>query len=119
MAKPYDVIVVGARCAGSPTAMLLAGRGHRVLLLHRASLPADTVSTLVMQPPAVECLQRWALLELVQRTDCPPIRGGVLDFGSFSTEGGPTAEVDATYAPRRTVLDPILAEAAAATGAEV
>ncbi len=29
----YDVIVVSARCAGSPTAMLLAGKGYRVLLV--------------------------------------------------------------------------------------
>jgi choline dehydrogenase-like flavoprotein len=30
MAASYDAIVVGARCAGSPTAMLLARRGYRV-----------------------------------------------------------------------------------------
>jgi flavin-dependent dehydrogenase len=31
----YDAIVVGARCAGSPTAMLLARMGHRVLVVDR------------------------------------------------------------------------------------
>ena len=41
----YDAIVVGARCAGSPTAMLLARRGYRVLLLDRAGFPSDTLST--------------------------------------------------------------------------
>ena len=28
----YDAIVVGARCAGSPTALLLARKGYKVLL---------------------------------------------------------------------------------------
>ena len=37
--RPYDAVVVGARCAGSPTAMLLARRGYRVLLLDRAASP--------------------------------------------------------------------------------
>lgn len=41
----YDVIVVGARCAGSPVAMLLARRGHRVLLVDRSTFPSDTPST--------------------------------------------------------------------------
>src|SRR5436190_517292 len=35
MDKAYDVIVVGARCAGSPTAMLLARKGYRVLVVDK------------------------------------------------------------------------------------
>src|SRR5258706_388720 len=50
---PYDAIVVGARCAGSPTAMLLAGKGYRVLVVDRASFPSDTMSTHVLHPPGV------------------------------------------------------------------
>jgi flavin-dependent dehydrogenase len=45
IANRYDVIVVGARCAGSPTAMLLATSGYRVLLVDRATFPSDTIST--------------------------------------------------------------------------
>lgn len=41
----YDVIVVGARVAGASTAMLLARRGHRVLMVDRATMPSDVVST--------------------------------------------------------------------------
>ena len=37
----YDTIVVGARCGGSSLAMLLARRGARVLLVDRATFPAD------------------------------------------------------------------------------
>jgi flavin-dependent dehydrogenase len=35
----YDAIVVGARVAGSPTTMLLARKGYRMLLVDRASFP--------------------------------------------------------------------------------
>ena len=37
----FDVIVVGARCADAPTAMLLARHGHRVLLVDRSRFPSD------------------------------------------------------------------------------
>src|SRR5687767_8311104 len=57
---PYDAIVVGARCAGSPTAMLLARRGYKVLVVDRATFPSDTVSTHLVHPPGFDALQRWA-----------------------------------------------------------
>ena len=37
----YDAIVIGARCSGATTAMLLARQGHRVLLVDRATFPSD------------------------------------------------------------------------------
>lgn len=46
----YDAIVVGARCAGSPLAMLPARRGHRVLLLDRAHFPSDRLLDLPLSP---------------------------------------------------------------------
>ena len=69
----YDAIVVGARCAGSPTAMLLARQGHRVLLVDRATFPSDTVSTHLIHPPGVAALDRGSGLERVVQTGCPPI----------------------------------------------
>jgi flavin-dependent dehydrogenase len=59
----HDAIVVGARCAGSPTAMLLARMGYRVLLVDRAGFPSDTLSTHYIHQPGVARLQRWGLLE--------------------------------------------------------
>jgi flavin-dependent dehydrogenase len=41
----YDAIIVGARCAGSSTAMLLARRGFKILLVDKATFPSDTIST--------------------------------------------------------------------------
>lgn len=35
----YDVIVVGARCAGSPIAMLLTRKGYKVLVVDKATFP--------------------------------------------------------------------------------
>lgn len=50
----YDAIIVGARCAGSPTAMLLARQGFKVLLVDRATFPSDTVSTHILWPHGAE-----------------------------------------------------------------
>ncbi len=73
MATSYDAIVIGARCAGSPTAMLLARKGYRVLLLDRASFPSDTMSTHVVHPLAAASLKRWGVLDRLLATGCPPI----------------------------------------------
>ncbi len=70
----YDAIVVGARCAGSPTAMLLARAGRRVLLLDRATFPRDTLSTHYIHQSGVARLARWGLLDRLAATGCPPIR---------------------------------------------
>jgi 2-polyprenyl-6-methoxyphenol hydroxylase-like FAD-dependent oxidoreductase len=121
MTDQYDAIVVGARCAGAPTAMLLARMGHRVLLVDRASFPSDTLSTLWIHQPGVAALWRWGLLDTVAATGCPPLTTMTLDFGPLTITGTPRPHDGATvaYAPRRTVLDKILVDAAAAAGAEV
>ncbi|MEO7351330.1 MAG: NAD(P)/FAD-dependent oxidoreductase [Marmoricola sp.] len=121
MNTPYDAIVVGARCAGAPTAMLLARRGHTVLLVDRATFPSDTLSTHVIHAPGVAALSRWGLLGQVVATGCPPINTYAYDFGLFTIRGSarPVDGQASGYAPRRTVLDKILVEAATASGAEV
>ncbi len=120
MGKPYDLIVVGARCAGSPTAMLLARKGYRVLLLDRATFPSDTVSTHIVQPLAAAALARWGLLERLVATGCPPIDTYAFDFGPVSLAGAPgTADAPLAYCPRRTILDKLLVDAARESGAEV
>ena len=77
----YDAIVVGARCAGSPTAMLLARQGYRVLLVDRAEFPSDTVSTHVVHAPGVAALHGWGLLDAGGRLGRPPIDTYSFDFG--------------------------------------
>jgi flavin-dependent dehydrogenase len=118
--RDYDVIVIGARCAGSPTAMLLAGAGCRVLLVDRATFPSDTLSTHLLHPPGVNSLRRWGLLAELTATDCPPIDTYRFDFEAFTLSGAPgTIDSPVAYAPRRTVLDQILLSAAARAGVEV
>jgi flavin-dependent dehydrogenase len=116
----YDAIVVGARCAGSPTAMLLAQKGYRVLVVDRAAFPSDTLSTHVLHPPGVAALQRWGLLDRLVATGCPPIDTYSFDFGPFTISGAPgTADAPVAYCPRRTVLDKLLVDGASEAGAEV
>jgi 2-polyprenyl-6-methoxyphenol hydroxylase-like FAD-dependent oxidoreductase len=121
MSTQFDAIVVGARCAGAPTAMLLARAGCRVLLVDRATFPSDTVSTHFIHAPGVAALERWGLRDTLARSGCPPIRTYSFDFGPFTIKGSQRScdGVEEAYCPRRTVLDTILVEAAASAGAEV
>jgi 2-polyprenyl-6-methoxyphenol hydroxylase-like FAD-dependent oxidoreductase len=115
-----DAIVVGARCAGSPTAMLLARKGYEVLVVDRATFPSDTVSTHLLHPPGMAALRRWGLLERLVATGCPPIDTYAFDFGPFTISGAPgTDEAPVAHGPRRTVLDKLLVDAASQAGAEV
>jgi 2-polyprenyl-6-methoxyphenol hydroxylase-like FAD-dependent oxidoreductase len=118
--KPYDAIVVGARCAGAPTAMLLARKGYQVLAVDRTTFPSDTISTHLVHPPGIASLRRWGLLDRMTATGCPPIDTYAFDFGPFTISGAPgTAEAPVAYAPRRTVLDKLLVDAAAEAGVDV
>lgn len=123
----YDAIVIGARVAGSPTAMLLARKGYKVLLVDRAGFPSETLSTHMITVEGSAQLRRWGLLDQVAATGCPPVTHIVLDlcfedYGHFTLTGFPPP-IDggfaAIYAPKRVVLDKILVDAAAAAGAEV
>jgi 2-polyprenyl-6-methoxyphenol hydroxylase-like FAD-dependent oxidoreductase len=117
----FDVIVVGARCAGSSTAMLLARRGLKVLAVDQTHFPSDTLSTHQVQVPGMACLARWGLLDRVVAAGTPPTRNVRFAPESFVLEGSyPEFEgVDALFSPRRTILDALLVGAAHEAGAEV
>jgi len=116
----YDAIIVGARCAGSPTAMLLARKGYRVLVVDKARFPSDTISTHVVHPLGMAALARWGLRDRVVTSGCPPIHHYSFDFGPFTIRGMPgTDDTQLAYCPRRTVLDKLLVNAAADAGAEI
>jgi 2-polyprenyl-6-methoxyphenol hydroxylase-like FAD-dependent oxidoreductase len=120
LANTFDVIVVGARCAGSPTAMLLARKGYKVLVVDRASFPSDTISTHILHPVGANTLARWGLLDRLVQTGCPAIDTYAFDFGYFTITGAPgTVDAPYAYCPRRTILDKLLVDAAAAAGAEI
>jgi 2-polyprenyl-6-methoxyphenol hydroxylase-like FAD-dependent oxidoreductase len=117
----YDAVVVGARCGGAPTAMLLARKGYRVLLLDKAAFPSDTMSTHLVHPPGVAALDRWGLLDRLVATGCPPIETYSFDFGPLTIAGSPQPidGIAHAYCPRRTVVDQLLVDAAIEAGAEL
>jgi 2-polyprenyl-6-methoxyphenol hydroxylase-like FAD-dependent oxidoreductase len=135
MRTDHDVVVVGARCAGAATALLLARGGLSVLLVDRARAGSDTLSTHALTRPGVLALHRWGVLDAVRAAGTPPVRRVVQHY-SDSPRAHPhrahvdrasvvdvpiraAAGVDALYAPRRWLLDRLLTEAAAEAGAEV
>lgn len=119
--RHYDVVVAGARCAGAATAMLLARQGRSVLVVDPTRRGRDTLSTHALMRGAVLQLHRWGLLDAVRAAGTPAIRTTTFHYAGeavaipIQPEGG----VDGLYAPRRTVLDPILSDAAVEAGAEV
>jgi flavin-dependent dehydrogenase len=117
----YDAIIVGARCAGSPTAMLLARKGYRVLLLDRDTFPSDHMSTHWVHQTGVAQLERWGMRQQLARTGCPPITSITMDLGPFALRGTPppAGSVAEAYCARRTVLDKLLVDAAVEAGAEL
>jgi flavin-dependent dehydrogenase len=117
----HDVVIVGARVAGSATALLLARLGHDVAVVDQASFPSDTVSTHSIARSGVVQLQRWDLLDEVLDSGAPAIRqvsfhaGGESVCRVIKEKSG----VDLVLAPRRYLLDTILAGAAQRAGADV
>ncbi|MFN0089006.1 MAG: NAD(P)/FAD-dependent oxidoreductase [Acidimicrobiales bacterium] len=114
----FDVIIIGARCAGSPTAMLLARQGYDVLLVDRATFPSDHAqSTHVVWQDGGERLARWGLFEAATAA-CPPIERFTIDLGPFALTGSPppAGTVVAAHAPRRALLDKVLVDAAVGVG---
>lgn len=118
--RDYDVVVVGGRVAGASTALLLARHGHRVLVIERASMPSDTVSTHAVLRTGILQLTRWGLLDELIAAGTPPIQAITLGFGAdrIDFRVRPDFEIDTLYAPRRYLLDHILATAAQAAGVE-
>jgi len=117
----YDVVIAGARCAGASTAMLLARRGLRVLAVDPLRYGSDTLSTHALMRGGVLQLHRWGLLDRVRAAGTPAIGATTFHYGDETIEVAIKGRdgVDALFAPRRTVLDPILVDAARDAGAEV
>lgn len=117
----YDVIVVGARCAGAPTAMLLARNGYKVLLLDRATFPSDIPHGHLIHRHGPKRLHRWGLLERIVADGAPPISAFTLDVGGIELSASDIVADEVAFAvgPRRISLDKILVDAAVQAGAEL
>jgi flavin-dependent dehydrogenase len=119
--RRYDAIVVGARCAGAATAMLLARGGMRVLAIDKGKYGSDALSTHALMRGAVHQLHRWGVLEAVKASGVPPVRSSTFYYGdeTIRVPIESRAGVDALYAPRRTVLDALLVDEARRAGAQI
>ena len=115
----YDVVIVGGRCAGAATAMLLARRGLRVLAVDRGQYGSDTLSTHALMRGGVLQLHRWGLTQAL--AGVPAVRKITFAYGDHPTEVPiePRDGVEALFAPRRTLLDRLLVDAAVESGADV
>ena len=118
--RGWDAVIVGARVSGASTALLLARAGLRVLVVDRARRGSDTLSTHALMRGGVLLLRRWDLLDRVVASGAPPVRRVTFHYGAESMPISlkPYGGVDALYAPRRTVLDSLLVDAAESAGAE-
>jgi 2-polyprenyl-6-methoxyphenol hydroxylase-like FAD-dependent oxidoreductase len=117
----YDVIVVGGRCAGAATGMLLARRGYSVLILDRVSFPADVACTHQLTVASAARLERWGLLDSLVATGCPVSDRTSVTVGASTVEiaNPPVDGLNISLAPRRALLDSVLLNAARVAGAEV
>ena len=130
----FDAIVIGARCAGSPTAMLLARKGYRVLVVDKATFPSDVISTHFLWPHGASYMNRWGLLDQVLETTpanqrIKLVNEGIELTGSvplgllkqhFQTlHGNEHGLVQSYLSIRRKVLDKVLVDAAYAAKVEV
>jgi 2-polyprenyl-6-methoxyphenol hydroxylase-like FAD-dependent oxidoreductase len=121
IAGRYDAVVVGARAAGAATALLLARSGAEVLVVDQAAPGADTLSTHALMRAGMMQLHAWGLGGALAACGAPPVTRTSFVYGEeeVAVEIRPQHGVEALMAPRRTVLDPMLAAAAAAAGAEI
>jgi flavin-dependent dehydrogenase len=117
----FDVVVVGARCAGAATALLIARAGGRVLIIDKGGYGSDTPSTHALMRGAVLQLRRWGVLPAIAAAGTPAIRSTTFSYPDREVTVAiePKFGVSALYAPRRTVLDRALADAAADAGADL
>ncbi len=117
----YDAVIIGARCAGAATALLLARSGAKVLVVDRQTYGSDTLSTHALMRGAVVQLKRWGLVPEILAAQTPPIRTTTFHYGRYAVRVPikPEHQVECLFAPRRTVLDRLLVDAARNAGAEV
>ena len=120
--KRFDVVIVGARCAGSPLAVMLARRGLSVCLVDRAQFPSETPSTHLMQPGGVQMLDQLGILDAVLAAGAVPLDKLTMIIDDVVRIEAMLEEADylqSSLCVRRVTLDALLVDAAAEAGADV
>jgi 2-polyprenyl-6-methoxyphenol hydroxylase-like FAD-dependent oxidoreductase len=101
--------------------MLLARRGLRVLVVDRDRYGTDTLSTHALMRGGVLQLHRWGILEALRAAGTPTVRSTSFHYADdvVDVQIKPQDGIDGLYAPRRTVIDRLLVDAARESGAEI
>jgi flavin-dependent dehydrogenase len=117
----YDAIIVGARCAGAATGMLLARKGYEVLLVDRSAFPSEVPQGHFIHRHGPPRLARWGVLDRLIATNCPAVTSNVTDFGDFPLEAIDLVadDIPLGVGPRRSALDQVLVSAAVEAGVEL
>jgi len=118
----FDVVIVGARCAGSPLAVMLARRGLSVCLVDRAQFPSQTPSTHVIQSCGVQVLDQVGVLDAVLAAGAVPLERITMvvdDVVRIEAIVDKASYPHPSLCVRRVTLDTLLVDAAAAAGADV
>jgi 2-polyprenyl-6-methoxyphenol hydroxylase-like FAD-dependent oxidoreductase len=119
----FDVVVVGARCAGSPLATFLKRAGLNVCVVDQTDFPSDTLSTHMFQVGGIEVLNQLGVLEKVLATGAPPITSCYMKFEDVDMSGPPRVRKNDLNVPllcvRRVSLDIRLVEMAQEAGVEM
>ena len=115
----FDVVIVGARCAGAASAMLMARGGLNVLVVDKRAYGSDALSTHALMRGAVLQLDRWGLIKAVKACGAPAIRKTTFYYGAkaIAVDIRPQGAAEGLYSPRRHALDRLLVDAAAEAGA--
>ncbi|HEX8503068.1 MAG TPA: NAD(P)/FAD-dependent oxidoreductase [Pyrinomonadaceae bacterium] len=119
----FDVVIVGARCAGSPLAILLKRAGLSVCVVDQAGFPSDALSTHMFQISGIEVMQKLGIFDDVLATNAPPVTTCHMRFEDVDFSGPPRVREGDPPVPmlcvRRISLDVILVEKARAEGVDV
>ncbi|HWO98326.1 MAG TPA: NAD(P)/FAD-dependent oxidoreductase [Bacillus sp. (in: firmicutes)] len=110
----YDVIITGARCAGSTLAIYLSRAGFRVLLVDRTVFPSDTLSTHTFFNNTAAVLRELGVMDKLLETNTPPVRDIKFQFDDTIIEGViPEIHGEGScYCIRRTYFDHVMIEQA-------
>jgi flavin-dependent dehydrogenase len=92
-----------------------------VLAIDRGRYGSDTVSTHALMRAGVLQLSRWGLLEGIKAAGTPVVRSSSFHYGDevVAVPIKPQGDIEGLYAPRRTVIDRLLVDAAQDAGAAI